>query len=213
MNKTFFTLMLLLLFALTACTGTNAAANANAVTLTENYTNAISVEEQLIVGTFKLEGTDLAVDSQTASQLLPLWNLLKELKSNGSAADEEVSAVAEQIQSTMSAEQIKAIKDMQLTQNDVAAIFQGQASTAETNTSNGTNSQSPSGNAQTPGGGMYMGDAPPAGSPAGGGFDPGSSPNFSQKNNSASGSTSSTQSASTMLIDQVIKLLESKVQG
>src|SRR5574341_1967738 len=125
MNKTIHTFLLACLFALTACTSANQSA---AVTLTENYVNSISVEEQLIVGTFKLEDTDLAIDSQAASQLLPLWNLLKELEDSGSAADEEIRAVEEQIQATMSNEQIKAIKDMQLTQSDIASVLQGQNS-------------------------------------------------------------------------------------
>lgn len=209
MNKTLFILLLLVLFVLTACTSANQSA---AVTLTENYANSISVEQQLIVGTFKLEGTDLAIDSQTASQLLPLWSLLKELKSNGSAADQEISAVEEQIQGTMTAEQVKAIRDMKLTQADIAAIFQGQNSSSGSN-SGAVNQPSSSGSAAGPVGGAADGNAPPAGGPAGGGFDPGGGPILSQQNNSAGKSQSSMQTGSTVMIGEVIKLLESKVQG
>lgn len=209
MNKTLFILLLLVLFVLTACTSANQSA---AVTLTENYANSISVEQQLIVGTFKLEGTDLAIDSQTASQLLPLWSLLKELKSSGSAADQEISAVEEQIQGTMTAEQVKAIRDMKLTQADIAAIFQGQNSSSGSN-SGAVNQPSSSGSAAGPVGGAADGNAPPAGGPAGGGFDPGGGPILSQQNNSAGKSQSSMQTGSTVMIGEVIKLLESKVQG
>lgn len=209
MNKTIHTFLLACLFALTACTSANQSA---AVTLTENYVNSISVEQQLIVGTFKLEGTDLAIDSQTASQLLPLWSLLKELKSSGSAADQEISAVEEQIQGTMTAEQVKAIRDMKLTQADIAAIFQGQNSSSGSN-SGAVNQPSSSGSAAGPVGGAADGNAPPAGGPAGGGFDPGGGPILSQQNNSAGKSQSSMQTGSTVMIGEVIKLLESKVQG
>ena len=53
---------------------------------------------EMVVGTFKLEGTDNAVTADQAAKLLPLWQVYKDLSASTSAAQEEVDALAEQIQ-------------------------------------------------------------------------------------------------------------------
>jgi len=42
--------------------------------LNADYENAVSVELQLILGTLKLAGADLAITAEQANALLPLWN-------------------------------------------------------------------------------------------------------------------------------------------
>lgn len=103
MKKPIITIMIALMFILTACGGaqstlvteqpavTEAAliteepvAAEEAVAATEditieetvlntNYDNAISVEMQLVLGTLKLDGTDQAITAEQANNLLSLW--------------------------------------------------------------------------------------------------------------------------------------------
>jgi hypothetical protein len=73
---------------------------------------------QLLVGTFKLEGTANAVDAQEAAQLLPLWQAYSQLLTSNTTAQAEVDAVVSQIQSTMTPQQFQAITAMKLTRQD-----------------------------------------------------------------------------------------------
>jgi hypothetical protein len=121
----FITIIVSLVLALTACgsaQSANAAAKASAT---------LSLEGQLLVGTFKLENTSLAITSGQASTLLPLWETLQSLASSNTAASQEVDAVVSQIQSSMSSQQISSITAMKLTRQDLAAaaIDTGTAST------------------------------------------------------------------------------------
>ncbi|MGD0613692.1 MAG: hypothetical protein ABSB41_19520 [Anaerolineales bacterium] len=73
---------------------------------------------QLLVGTFKLEGTSNAVDAKEAASLIPLWQAYAQLTSSNTAAQAEIDAVVSQIQSTMTPQQTQAITAMKLTRQD-----------------------------------------------------------------------------------------------
>lgn len=94
--------------------------------LSEDYENALPALAQLVVGTFRLEDTDLAVDAAQAADLLSLWKGYRILSSSDSTAVPELVAVLSQIQETMTADQLQAISDMHLTNNDLAALMQEQ---------------------------------------------------------------------------------------
>ncbi len=47
------------------------------VELTTTYENAVSIEMQLLLGTIKLEGTELAITKDQSSFLIPLWTNFK----------------------------------------------------------------------------------------------------------------------------------------
>ena len=92
------------------------------IRLPDDYSDALSVESQLAVGTLQLEETDLAVDESLAANLLPLWQALQSLSNSETAAQVEINAVINQIQDTMTAEQITAIADMRLTAESLTAL-------------------------------------------------------------------------------------------
>jgi hypothetical protein len=92
------------------------------IRLLDDYSDALSVESQLAVGTLQLEETDLAVDESLAANLLPLWQALQSLSNSETAAQIEINAVINQIQDTMTAEQITAIADMRLTAESLTAL-------------------------------------------------------------------------------------------
>ena len=62
-----------------------------------DYTNAVSAEMQLAIGTLKLDGTQNAVDAQTAGQLLVLWQAVRSLTAKSGTAPQEIQALYQQI--------------------------------------------------------------------------------------------------------------------
>ncbi len=165
MKKILFILTVLaLLFALVACgkTSTQETQAGNPA--------ALSTATELLVGTFKLEGTDLAVTSDQAKQLLPLWQMLQSLSTSSTAATEEINAVVDQIKSTMTSDQMDKITALKLTQPDVMALMSQNGPAA-----NGTAVSTPlalnglPGGGNSPSGGMPSGgSAPSGGMPSGG---------------------------------------------
>lgn len=78
----------------------------------------------LLMGTFKLEDTSLAVNADQAKELLPLWQVLKGLLESDTAAREEIDALVNQIAETMTSEQMQAVKEMGLSMQDLFALNQ-----------------------------------------------------------------------------------------
>lgn len=169
------TLTLLLAVVLVGCslgagTGNNKSAQtATSVTsiLNASYENALPVQTQLLLGTFKLENTGLAVDSELSQQLIPLWRVYNNLSGSDTAAQEEVNALIAQIEETMTTEQVKAIAAMKLTQQDLMSFMQEQGIDMRQRTSSGGNSSSTPSNG-FPGDGFFGGEPPAGGMPPGG---------------------------------------------
>jgi hypothetical protein len=152
-------ILLILMLSLTAC---GAASNANQQTASDPLDGSLPVQLEILVGTFKLEGTDQALTSQEVTQLLPLWQVYRDLSSSDTAAQEEIDALVQQIQDTMTPEQMKAITDMHLTRQDMFTVMQDQGITQGRGQSQDSGSR--------PGGqnGNGEGFVPPEGGPPGG---------------------------------------------
>jgi hypothetical protein len=140
-NRTFAVLGLLAL-TLVACGGSAAAdgenngavqaAAATAIpvtgsgsvrTLEETYDDALTIRNQLVLGTLRLEDTGKAVSAGQAEELLVLWRAFAALSSSGIAAPEETEALQNQITEAMTPEQISAIADMHLTNADLQEFY------------------------------------------------------------------------------------------
>jgi hypothetical protein len=76
------------------------------------------------LGTLQLEGTDLAVTNKQASSLAPLWKAMRSLSGSDTAAEAEIEAVLDQIQRSMSTDQLEAIAAMELIQEDLFTAIQ-----------------------------------------------------------------------------------------
>ena len=222
------TILFALLFVVTACGSGNASTNnsgsGNASTNSFRSGAAASTpldaESKLALGTLKLEGTKQAIDPKMAASLIPLWQLLYQLKSSTSSAPQEVTAVVDQIKATMTSDQVSTINNMTLTQADIFTAFQ------QANESNGTTGTGTSGSTggNRGGGGGFPG-GPGGGGPPGGGIPGGGG--FPGGGAGGGPSTSSTQTPaqvvqaaqarqnaiSSLLINQVIKLLQSKLSS
>ena len=92
--------------------------------LSEGYEGALPVQTQLIVGTLQLEEGETAVTREQAAELIPLWKAVRTLSSSDTAAQAELEALMDQVQETMTAEQLEAIAAMQLTQEDLYRVVQ-----------------------------------------------------------------------------------------
>jgi hypothetical protein len=95
------------------------AAPSSSKRLNTDYENALTVPEQLLLGTIELEGTSQAVDAKVASRLLPLWQNILNSQINSNVTPQDLDAVAEQMQAVMTPAQIQAIANMRLTRADM----------------------------------------------------------------------------------------------
>ena len=93
--------------------------------INDDFDNALSPMGQLALGTLKLEDGELAVNEDQAAELLPLWQALQSLSNSQTTAQAELDAVLKQIQGTMSAEQVAAIAEMQLTEDSLTEFVAG----------------------------------------------------------------------------------------
>jgi len=130
--------------------------------LNTDYTDAVSVPEQLLTGTFMLAGTNLSLTGEQTAHLIELWTGLKEATQN-SAAQEQLDTLVQQIESALTAEQVKAIADLKITRDSMMAILQDQ----------GVAMSGPQGNGNGPGDGTPPDGTPQAGGPGEGGTPPG----------------------------------------
>ncbi len=129
----------------------------------------LPLSTQLVLGTLELEGTAMAVTQEQASQLAFLWKAYRSLTDSGTAAAPELEALVGQIKDAMTAEQLTAIVEMDLTRETMMAWVQENGLGLESDVSGGTQggasgSRAPAG----PGGGAP--GAPPEGAPGAGGM-------------------------------------------
>ncbi len=90
----------------------------------EDFQNALPISAQLGFGTLLLEDSEYAVDPAQAAELLPLWKAARSLNQSETVAEAELQAVFNQIQDTMTSEQISAIADLQLTGEEMAQLME-----------------------------------------------------------------------------------------
>ncbi len=112
--------------ALAGCSGAGAASGESQpatsnTALDTSYPDALPVQQQLALGTLQFEGTARAVSAEQAARLLPLWQGLRGVLSSQNPAQAEIDALSKQIESGLTADQLAAIRDMQLTQT---ALFE-----------------------------------------------------------------------------------------
>ncbi len=184
---------------LTSCASTTPASSNSAGTTTR--------AAQLALGTIALEGTDQAVDANSAAQLLPLWELYADVSTSSTAAPAEVTAVVEAIGAAMTSDQLKAIAAMDLAQADAGESPAG-AGAAPVQAAAASDATSAIAMSPELGGDMGAGMPMDGGMPSGGEMPTG--PSSSQP--AAAGLTKAGVSPSGVF-QQVIALLRGKTQS
>lgn len=164
---------------------TSAPVSAPASVLSEDYPEALTVRNQLVLGTLRLEDDPaLAVTAEQAATLLPLWQALRSLTQSGTAATAEIDALVAQIEGEMTPAQLQAIAAMQLTQADIQALAQEWGLTVGDGTGTGQ-----------PGEGSTLSEAERA---------------TRQAERGLIGEANSSGGVSTALLDRLIQLLEER---
>ena len=87
---------------------------------------ALPASMLLMVGTFRLEGTDQAVTADQAGELLPLWKAYRSLSGSDSVSTAEIEALEKQIRETMADDQVASIEAMRLDGEDLRDVMQEQ---------------------------------------------------------------------------------------
>ena len=192
---------------------TNPGADSGEVRLNQDYDEALPVDVQLAIGTLQLEETEMAVDETMAADLLPLWRAVQSLTNSDTAAEVEITAVLNQIQTTMSPAQVQTIADMALTQESVNAMIEEGALALGFGRGGAGGGDSEGRPAGGFGGGGVPGGRPPGSGP-GGGFPGGqvdpSAIETRQAELAASGDDPFTILMSRGMTNAVIRLLETK---
>ena len=167
----------------------------------------------LMVGTFRLEGTDQAVTADQAGELLPLWKAYRSLSGSDSVSTAEIEALEKQIRETMTDDQVASVEAMRLGGEDLRDVMREQG--IETAMGRGASSLSEEAIAtmqarRASGGGGFGGG--PGGGPGGGRPDMGQAPDPEQiatlRAQHGSGGGPGLQSP---LYDALIELLQSKL--
>ncbi len=122
--KTYKFLLILILTLLLAACSASATETSESPSETGFNPRGYPPQMQLSMGTFLLEDTDLAVTPEQAAELLPLWKAVLSLSESDTAAQAEIDALYDQIEETMTAEQMEAIAVMNPTQEDIAALME-----------------------------------------------------------------------------------------
>ena len=220
MQKTItFIVCITLAITLAAC---GAATASNATDATGGQTAAgtpipnnvsLPVLSQLVIGTFKLEDTELAITSDQATTLLPLWQAVRSLSASDTAASAEMTALEQQIQDTLTTEQMNQINAMQLTRADLQTLA-GELGATFGNDNQASTTGTPGAQAFPDGGVPPDGGAPPDGGiPLDGGALPsGSLTTEQQATREASGASQPNVGVSSAFVDALIQLLEAKAQ-
>ncbi len=115
MKKTTFAVIILLALIVTACGSASNATQTFPGQSTNTAARELPAASKLAIGSFKLEDTDNAITAKQAADLIPLWQVYVDLSTSDTAAPEEISALTDQIQETMTSNQIQAIDSMNLT--------------------------------------------------------------------------------------------------
>lgn len=174
--------------------------------------NGLPIAAQLAVGTLKLAGTDQAVTTDQAEDLVLYWETYKQLSQSDTAAQAEYDGLIAQIEETLNTDQMQAITDMNITQQDVFASMQGvTVTTSNSSSSTGSTSTSSAGGDGMPAGGPPSDGGAPLdggiGGDMGGAAAPASSTDQTQSPQ-ANASTGMTAGVPTTLIEAVIQSLQ-----
>jgi hypothetical protein len=201
-----------------------------------NGEEEMSIQIQLVFGTFKLEETDLAVTPEQAEELLPLWKAANSLSDSDNVSTVELEAVFKQIEETMTAEQMEAIEAMEFSFDEMRSLMEDAGieiglgrggfgeitpemqatmeAARESGEFNFREGFQPGMGGGPEGGGMPPGGMIGGGPGGGGGFGEGFGPGMMNENGDSDSDTANrfARQAFTIYYQAIIELLEDKIQ-
>jgi hypothetical protein len=119
-KKFIFSICLTLTLVLSACS--SLPAQISSATAQSTGTSKPAIESKLGVGLLSLQGTAQAVTAEQASTLLPLWKALQSLSKDSNTSNAEITALYQQINETLTSEQIQAIGLVKVSDYELTAL-------------------------------------------------------------------------------------------
>ncbi len=116
-------LLIFVLIVISACSSPGTQEADQVVLNTDYAEDALSVEMQLIIGSLLLNETDLEIDTEMASSLVPYWKMYLSLEASETTAVGELEAVVAEIQELMKQDQLNYIIGLELTQESMATLM------------------------------------------------------------------------------------------
>ncbi|MHC1783210.1 MAG: hypothetical protein AB9891_10740 [Anaerolineaceae bacterium] len=96
---------------------------------TSGLSSDLTLSTKTGLGILELEGQTLAVDADQARTLLPLWQALQTLSSDSNTTPDEITSLNDQIEETLTTEQLSAIDGMSWNEEDLSSLVQKYAAT------------------------------------------------------------------------------------
>ncbi len=202
-KKIVLTSLIFFALTLTACASSSRTAGPANVEL--------PTQTKITLGVLKLEDTDFAITAEQAQELIPMFYVLQDLNESDTAAQEEIDGLVNQIQETLTDDQVEAIDGMSLSMRDVFSYTQSGSDGSGSSNAPSFTGVGESGNAGGPpdmGGSGFPGGGP--GEMTGGAMPSGGTTVTSENTGDRPTMSIGTPSA---LFDSVIELLQKKVQA
>jgi hypothetical protein len=175
---------------------------------------------KLALGTVKLDESAYPIDAKQAAELLPLWKAYRSLSKSDTTAAQELEGLTRQIQGSLSADQVLAIEDMNLSMRDMGTVAQslgiesGIGGPGQFGAMDETQREAFRATAQASGGAMgpLGGGFPMDSGGPGGGFDPQARQTAMAERGASGGAPSGGFGLNSAFLDALIKFLEAKTQ-
>jgi hypothetical protein len=205
-------IFLALLVILSACSSTTSASSTSQIQ--QITPSSLTLQNKLGLGILKLESSSLAVTACQANTLLPLWEAVKSLSTSNLTSAAEMSALYQQIEGSLTSDQVQAIQNLSLTQSELNTMIQQQSTVTSTKSSSSSSSSSSNVQSQAGGPGMDGGGMP--GGFTGGGSDIAAitgqtSSSTVQKTSTIKSSVSSVSQLNVVFASSVVTLLQKRI--
>ena len=120
-----FIIFLTAMIFLAACSGnTETEATEEAAALVEENASRGNNLNSLMFGMVLLEESETPLTAEQAEELIPLWQLMKSLVTSGTAAQEEIEAVAASIEGVLTETQLDYLETLEVTPESMSVVFE-----------------------------------------------------------------------------------------
>ncbi|MHB8089118.1 MAG: hypothetical protein ACYDH2_12805 [Anaerolineaceae bacterium] len=113
---------------LSGCSSTSSSSSIEPTSLASaylsvDYADATNIRSQLAYGTIKLANTANSITFEQAQSLIPLWQGIIALSGDTTTASEELTAIQDQITTTLTTDQLKSIAEMKITNAQLNSFY------------------------------------------------------------------------------------------
>jgi uncharacterized lipoprotein YehR (DUF1307 family) len=119
-----------LIFSMAACNAAKSTTSDTSSTTPQanatdtSFTFTLSENARLMIGTMLLEKSDTPLSADQVTTLLTYWKAYRSLTTSGTAAQEEITGLQDQIKEELTPEQLKAIDALQIDMSSLSTIMQ-----------------------------------------------------------------------------------------